>query len=79
MTHCKCGFNVGDHVITVGWDGKSPEGCWVDGMRHHVGKDGIITIINHDYYDGQCVVELDGVEYLWETGWLEHVSPYSLF
>ena len=21
MAQCKCGFNIGDHVITVGWDG----------------------------------------------------------
>lgn len=78
MTQCKCGFNKGDQIVIVGWDGKSHDGCWVLDMHNHIGKCDVIECISHDD-DGRCVVELDEVDYFWETRWLEKVKPYTLF
>lgn len=78
MRKCKCGFNVGDTVVTIGWDGHSDDGCWVGGMRKLVGKEGVITHIDHNDH-GRCVVEIDRIEFIWETRWLQKVEPYTLF
>lgn len=79
MKTCNCGFAEGDRVITVGWDGRSDDGCWVSSMRELVGQEGVITRISHDDYNSRCVAEMDGIEFIWETRWLQKVEPYTLF
>lgn len=78
MTQCNCGFKEGDRIRIVGWDGQSPEWCWVEGMSHYVGKECRILNLDHST-DGPCIVELDKVVCLWDTRWLGKVEPYTLF
>lgn len=77
METCTCGLKRGDHVIIVGWDGEGSSGCWVGGMKQHVGISDIIYNVDHE--TRPCTATLTRTPCVWQTEWLQKVEPYILF
>lgn len=48
MENCTCGYEKGDCVTIIGWDGTGESGCWARRMDQYIGISDIVDKVNHN-------------------------------